>query len=177
MRIISGKYRGRQLSFSKKKECRPTQDRVKETLFNMLTTDLTDVTCCDLFAGTGSLGLEALSRGAGFVDFVEINAKYIQKNMMILNDADKQNIKIHHYSYNKFLKSCQKKYHIIFVDPPWTHLNYFDISLNHIFDFDILSNSGTVICEHPKDFEITHKGVINKQRVIGNTAITFINYD
>ena len=84
MRIISGKYKGRVLTSFQADHIRPTMDRIKETLFNKWMHDVEGATVLDLFAGTGSLGLEALSRGAIHIDFVEKNEKsvaIINKNL------------------------------------------------------------------------------------------------
>ena len=71
LRIIGGKWRGRKVSFSDRKEIRPTGDRIRETLFNWLTNEMADACCLDLFAGSGILGIEALSRGAAKITFVD----------------------------------------------------------------------------------------------------------
>ena len=73
MRIISGKYKGLRLKFNKTVQLRPTKDRVKESLFSMLGDICDNAICLDLFAGTGALGLEAISRGAKYIDFVDVD--------------------------------------------------------------------------------------------------------
>ena len=88
LRVIGGKWRGRKLRFSDIEGLRPTPDRVRETLFNWLMHDVQDANCLDLFAGSGALGFEALSRGAGHVTFVDQSRKIVdqlQKNMDVLS--------------------------------------------------------------------------------------------
>ena len=92
MRIISGKYKSRKLLFKKSLELRPTQDRVKETLFNIISTNVENSSCLDLFAGSGSLGFEAVSRGAKKVNFVDIDTEFLLKNHALLNYDSAVNI-------------------------------------------------------------------------------------
>ena len=79
LRIIGGQWRGRNLSFTPEEGLRPTSDRIRETLFNWLTLSIHGARCLDLFAGSGALGLEALSRGAAHCDFVDISGKAVQQ--------------------------------------------------------------------------------------------------
>jgi 16S rRNA (guanine966-N2)-methyltransferase len=123
MRIISGKYKGHPLVAFKADHIRPTTDRVKETLFNKLMFDLEDVRAVDLFAGTGNLGIEALSRGAREVVFVEKHPKSIQ---ILKQNLEKLKIpaadyKIVNMDVLQYLKTYQgESYDIIFADPPFT---------------------------------------------------------
>ncbi len=125
MRIIAGKYKGHHLVSFKAEHIRPTTDRVKESLFNKLMFDIEDSQVLDLFCGTGNLGLEALSRGAQFVTFVddhrkslEITRKNIEKLMI-----PKESYKIIQTDVLKFLKSySDPSVNIIFADPPFTKM-------------------------------------------------------
>ena len=120
IRIIAGKHRGRKLPVLISDGLRPTTDRVKETLFNWLMPYIHDSNCLDCFAGAGSLGFEALSRGAAQVALIELNsaaAKQLQMNKKLLN-AD--NVIITHTNSLDFLKSSAKQqYDIVFIDPPF----------------------------------------------------------
>ncbi len=123
MRIISGKYKGRQLTSFKADHIRPTMDRVKETLFNKLMHDIEGSRVLDLFAGTGNLGIEALSRYAQHVTFVELNPKsidIINKNLDLLKvpDEDCQVIKKDVLRYVKSYSG--EPFDIVFIDPPFT---------------------------------------------------------
>lgn len=123
MRIISGKFKGRTLVSFKADHIRPTMDRVKETLFNKWMGYIEDAKTLDLFAGTGNLGLEALSRGAKHVTFVEKNAKsvdIIRKNVDLLKVSRTEHVVIPKDVFS-FLKSYQgDAFDIIFIDPPFT---------------------------------------------------------
>lgn len=123
MRIISGKYKGRHLVSFKAGHIRPTMDRVKETIFNKWMQYTDEATVLDLFSGTGSLGLEALSRGALSVDFVEKNAKSIQiieENIHLLK-VRKEEYRVHQKDVLAFLKSYKGTvFQLILIDPPFT---------------------------------------------------------
>ena len=132
MRIISGKFKGRVLASFKADHIRPTTDRVKESLFNKWMRSIGDAQVLDLFSGTGSLGLEALSRGAIHVDFVEMNLKSIQilkKNIELLK-LDPKEYSISKIDVLSYLKKYQgKPYDLILVDPPFTEKMAHDVML------------------------------------------------
>lgn len=123
MRIISGKFKGRSLVSFKADHIRPTMDRVKETLFNKWMHHVDEANALDLFAGTGNLGLEALSRGAKHVTFVEKNTKsvdIIRKNIELLKIAKSEHTVITKDVFS-YLKSYEGEgFDIIFIDPPFT---------------------------------------------------------
>jgi 16S rRNA (guanine966-N2)-methyltransferase len=120
IRIIAGKHRGRKLPVLMAEGLRPTTDRVKETVFNWLMPYIHGANCLDCFAGAGSLGFEALSRGAAQVHLIELNdtaAKQLQKNKNLLN-AD--NVIVTNSNALNFLKSSTKQqYDLVFIDPPF----------------------------------------------------------
>ena len=173
MRIIAGEYKGRRLFYGHKKEHRPTQDRVKEALFNIIQENCKGSIVLDAFAGTGSLGLEALSRGAEKVIFIDNYIDFLKKNTKWLNDSER--IEIKRKSVLNFIKATSLKFDLIFLDPPWNQLDLFDITLKLIFDFDIISNSGLIICEHPKSYEIGYFSNSKQTKTIGSTSLTLIS--
>ncbi len=122
MRIISGKYKGRQLVSFQADNIRPTTDRVKETLFNKLMGQVDGARILDLFSGTGNLAIECLSRGAAHVDLVENHRKsleIIKKNMATLKVTE--DYKIHPVDVFKYLESYEgAPYDLIIADPPFT---------------------------------------------------------
>ena len=130
MRIISGRFKGRVLTSFQAEHIRPTTDRVKETLFNKWMTDVQDANVLDLFAGTGNLGLESLSRGCRHVDFVESNLKSIQilkKNIELLKLRPDEYC-IHKQDVLHFLtKFHGEPYNLILVDPPFTEKMAHDV--------------------------------------------------
>ena len=121
LRIIGGEWRGRKLSFHTRAGLRPTSDRVRETLFNWLAPTIVGADCLDLFSGSGALGLEALSRGANYCDFVEsdqLAAASIQGNLRLLGDNSPRG----HVTTTdalKFMDAAQRRWDVVFVDPPF----------------------------------------------------------
>jgi 16S rRNA (guanine966-N2)-methyltransferase len=122
VRIISGRFKGRRLVSFQAGHIRPTTDRVKETLFNKLMGMMEDARVLDLFSGTGNLGLEAISRGAAHVEFVEEHPKSLKILRENLSELEiSENFKIQSLDVFKFLKRYEgEPFHIIFVDPPFT---------------------------------------------------------
>ncbi|WP_444945934.1 16S rRNA (guanine(966)-N(2))-methyltransferase RsmD [Microbulbifer sp. VTAC004] len=119
LRIIGGLWRGRKLQFAPVEGLRPTGDRLRETLFNWLQFYLPTAHCLDLFAGSGALGLEALSRGAASVDFVELNphaARTLKQQLQLLGA---QRAQVYNCEAADFLASSDKQYDIVFIDPPF----------------------------------------------------------
>lgn len=119
IRIIGGTHRSRQLPVLDFDGLRPTLDRVKETVFNWLGQDLTGLTCLDLFAGSGSLGFEAISRNAQQVIMVEKNpkvAKQLEDNSKLLRASNCQVINNDALNY---IRTSKLKFDIIFIDPPY----------------------------------------------------------
>lgn len=121
VRIIGGKWRGRKISFPESELLRPTPDRVKETLFNWLAPALVGARCLDVFAGSGGLGFEALSRNADFLTLLEQNPLSIdslQKNAVQL-DVPRASFEIIHTESLAWLHGKGTPYDIVFVDPPY----------------------------------------------------------
>ena len=120
MRVIAGKAKGRKLISPKGDAIRPTSDRLKESLFNILGPFLPEARVLDLFAGTGSLGIEALSRGANFVVFSEKNRKAVEiimQNIQLTGFQDQS--KIVPGDAFRFLKTSQDEFDLIIADPPY----------------------------------------------------------
>jgi 16S rRNA (guanine966-N2)-methyltransferase len=119
IRIIAGKWRGRKLPVHNIEGLRPTTDRIKETVFNWLMNDVVGSSCLDCFAGSGSLGLEALSRGAKSLTLIEKDsqaAKQINANLSLLN-AD--NATVEKADSLAYLTTVQQQYDLVFIDPPF----------------------------------------------------------
>ena len=121
LRIIGGKYRGRKLVFNSSHGLRPTLDRIRETLFNWLSADIQNSICLDLFSGSGALGLEALSRGAKEVVFVDTNTQAINNILSNLTkiNANNESTNCVNTSAEKYLKTNDKVFDLIFIDPPY----------------------------------------------------------
>ena len=151
MRVISGKYKGMILKEYDVVGTRPTMDRVKESLFGMIQNKIKNSICLDLFAGSGSLGLEALSNGANKVYFVD-------KNKIVINNMKKNFEKIdNYYLYNldyiealKKFKEQNIKFDIIFLDPPYDLL-LITKSIELLIKNDLLNKEAYIICEYTKE--------------------------
>lgn len=119
LRIIGGQWRGRKLRFADGEGLRPTTDRVRETLFNWLQPVISGSRCLDLFSGSGALGLEALSRGAGEVVFIERNPKAVKalkENLALLQASGSE---VHQADALAWLHGEAKPFDVIFLDPPF----------------------------------------------------------
>jgi 16S rRNA (guanine966-N2)-methyltransferase len=119
LRIIAGNWRGSRLDFPQLAAIRPTPDRVRETLFNWLAGKLEGARCLDLFAGSGALGLEALSRGAAEVVFVERDpriGRYLRESLQRF-DCDRGDVVVG--SAWDYLSSCSRPFQVVFLDPPF----------------------------------------------------------
>ena len=120
LRIIGGSWRGRKLAFPAEEGLRPTGDRVRETLFNWLAPHVNGARCADLFAGSGALGLEALSRGATHCDFLDTSTAAIarlHKHLATLQAGERG--LCHAVSAQQFLEAASGAYDIVFIDPPF----------------------------------------------------------
>ena len=176
MRIISGKYKGRNILGYDIIGTRPTMDRIRESLFAIIQNNIKDATCLDLFAGSGSLGFEALSNGASKCYFVDKNIKVINilkknyNNLKIIEEC---------YFINKdflqALKQFQKqelKFDLIFLDPPYNDC-LITPSVKAIFELNLLSDEGLIICEYEKEKIISNYRVI-KEKKYGDKYITIL---
>ena len=148
MRIISGKYKGREIKGYNIEGTRPTMDRVKESLFASIQNYVKGSICLDLFAGSGGLGIEALSEGAQscyFVDNNKIVIDILKKNLTSLKvEEDYFLIK---KDYVEALKTFDMKYDIIFLDPPY-HLNMMNNAIDLINENNLLNDGGIIVCEY-----------------------------
>ncbi len=154
-RIIAGKFRGTKIPFRLNKSLRPTENKTKETLFNWLMNDLDQKLCLDMYAGTGSLGFEAISRGAVRVVFIEND----RDRCRAINDiAKKLNVQkscniFNANSINFDYKIFEEKFDIIFLDPPF-HGNLIKKSLDIIFEQNLLAEKGLIYIESEMDLNV-----------------------
>lgn len=153
MRIISGKYKGKKLNGYDIKGTRPTQDRVKESLFAMIQNDLRDATVLDLFAGSGNLGIEALSNGADFTYFIDNSSKCIEvlnKNLKSIQETNSKTLNLDYKKALEYFRENNITFDIIFLDPPY-NLNCLDFILEKIIGYNLLNEDGVIICEYEFD--------------------------
>jgi len=178
MRIIGGEYKSRLITMPKGIRIRPTQDKVREAIFNILS-DVTGKNVLELFAGSGAFGIEAISRGAGSVTFVDNNFRCVRtiKSNLELLGVDKTKyaiVKANAISALSCLARNKEKFDIIFLDPPY----YEEMAKNcliNIDSYDIVSPVGLIIAEHFKkdalDAEL-ERFLFLKERCYGDTAIS-----
>ena len=149
MRVITGSARGRRLKELEGMETRPTTDRVKDGLFSALQCDIEGRKVLDLFAGTGQLGIECLSRGAASAVFVDRRAdavKLIRENLRLTELEDRARVVAGESM--EYLKSIREPFDIIFLDPPYA-AGLLEPAIAHIAKFDILAPHGIIAAEHP----------------------------
>ena len=174
MRIISGTYGGRRLSPPKNITARPTTDFAKESLFNLLNNriDFEGIDVLDLFAGTGGIGIECVSRGARDVTAVEI--AHVQQNWIIscCKQLGIRNLSVIRGDVFKFLNACRTKYDLIFADPPYA-LEELPTLPDVILGQDILKEDGWLVIEHGKDTDFTTHPRHIETRTYGSVHFSF----
>ncbi len=153
MRFISGKYKGKKIEGYNIVGTRPTMNRIKESLIATIQPYIKNGTILDLFAGTGALGLEALSNGAKVCYFVDQNYKCIQSIQNTIKQNEIKELAIYlKMDYQKALSKCKEeklKFDVIFLDPPYeTH--YISSALSFIKTNALLKEDGIVVCEYEK---------------------------
>jgi 16S rRNA (guanine966-N2)-methyltransferase len=177
MRVISGEYKGRILTTKKDLSVRPATDRVKQTLFDMLMTrmEFDGARVLDLFAGSGSLGIEALSRGAAHATFVEEDdgaADSIERNIRMLGCEQRASLMT--MDAVGFIERCMEQFDLIFADPPYAYDATAQIPAM-IFANNLLAASGYLLIEHSKEskFESTDAYSAGPEKQFGRTRVTF----
>jgi 16S rRNA (guanine(966)-N(2))-methyltransferase RsmD len=179
MRVISGQAKGRRLKTPKGRELRPTADRVKEALFNILPHDLTGRRVLDLFAGTGNLSLEALSRGADealLVDFSRDAAKLIEENLRALGFTRKSRVLTASvFKAVRTLSRGGERFDLVFLDPPYEQ-GLVGETLKTIAKEPLLGENGVMVAEHSVR-EKVEEGygalVLTDRRRYGDTELSF----
>ena len=150
MRVISGTARGKKLMSLEGLETRPTLDRVKEALFNIIQFDIRETNILDLFSGSGALAIEALSRGANkatLCDFSRNAIKIINKNLEDTKLKEKSEVLNKDYlEALKTLKNRKEKFNIIFLDPPYK-TDYIYKSIENILEYNLLAEEGIIVAE------------------------------
>jgi len=175
MRIIAGKFKGLNIKTINDASTRPMMSRAREGIFNSLQNDFDDSLVLDLFAGSGSLGIEALSRGASFVTFVDTSTdckKIIDKN---LSNID-QNYTVLVLSVSDYITQSEKKFDIIFYDPPYSLIvNEINSDLNTIHNL-MSENSKLIIHRHKSSEQFVYpEGLeLYKEKKYGQSNITIL---
>ena len=176
MRVIGGKYRSRVLASFEGDNVRPTADRVKESLFNILSLRFYGARVLDLFSGSGSLGIESLSRGAGEVVFNDVSKDSIailRKNLKTLNIAEGAGVRVHTLDAQLCLAAQKEPFDIIFIDPPY-RLECGVEAIKTIATKRLLKEDGVLVFERDRSFEGEIDGLeAYDERKYGKTFLTF----
>ena len=176
MRIISGKYRGRPLVSFEGKDVRPTIDRVKESIFNVIQFGIKDSYFVDLFSGTGSIGIEAISRGAKEVilsDNAQSSINIIKQNLKGIEGE----YKLLNRDYRETLNSLSHKVDYIFVDAPYA-LDCINNIVDIVKNRDLLSDDGYIIYEHDdeKRYKLPQEFFVEKVKTFGKVQVDYIKH-
>lgn len=175
MRVITGTARGKRLKTPLGMQTRPTADRVKEAIFSSVQFEIQNASFLDLFAGSGQMGIEALSRGASSAVFVDASAeacKLVQENLKLTGLGDRA--RVIRSDYLAYLQRCREKFDMIFLDPPYAEV-FLENSMKKISEIDILSDCGIMICERAVEKVLPEHipGLSQiKEHRYGNTCIT-----
>lgn len=176
MRIIGGEYKSRILSEFAGEDVRPTSDRAREALFNILAFKVRGARVLDLFAGSGALGLEALSRGAKevtFNDFSKDSLAILKKNLGTLKIAVGERAFVQNYDYAVCLEGVRGRFDLIFIDPPY-RFDYGEKALLKIAEKGLLTKDGVAIYERDRAFTGEISGLeICDERKYGKAYFTF----
>ena len=154
MRVITGLAKGRRLAELPGLDTRPTTSKMKEGLFSAIQFDIEGRRVLDLFAGTGQLGIEAVSRGAAFCDFVDsapAALKVVRQNVKTCGFEDRS--ACHGKDFTAFLGRSREKYGLVFLDPPYASGNL-ERAMELISTIDIVVENGIMVCESPADHQL-----------------------
>ncbi len=160
VRVIAGRFRSRRLKTVEGQATRPTSDRLKETLFDLLQLSLADCCFLDCFAGCGSIGIEALSRGAKLTVFVESSVRasqVIRSNLALLKlsaSPCQRLLTMKTDSAFRILEQSATQFDIIFLDPPYSAVGQYPIVLEQLQRHELLTDSAIVIAEHSKHIDL-----------------------
>lgn len=177
MRIISGKYKGKNIVAPRGLPARPTTDYAKESLFNILNNQIEfdQLKILELFAGTGNIGYEFMSRGAQSITSVDSDFKSIQFIKKMNKELNLIGRVIRSDAF-RFIKSNKEKYNLIFADPPYALEGIEDIP-NLIFKRGILENKGILIVEHDKAIDFSKEIYFDNVRQYGKVNFSFFKFE
>lgn len=172
MRVIAGTYQRMKLQAPDDYQIRPTMDRAKEGLFNIINMDIIQTDFLDLFSGTGSIGIEAISRGANNVCFVDNSPKAI-KLINLNSQKITEDFQIINQDIKSFLKMTSMTWDYIFMDPPYTlEVEEIEELIDVIVKRQLLNPGGQIIVEYPKEVLFNEVNLI-KSRKYGKSVFTF----
>lgn len=174
MRVISGKYKGIFLDGFDIAGTRPTMDRVKESMFAMVQDNLKNSVCLDLFAGSGSLGIEALSNGAKYCYFVDNSTeiyKILKNNLIKIKDHNYEIIFKNYKQVLEDFKTKKIKLDIIILDPPYK-LNLVNDIIIYIYENNLLNKNGIILCEYENEVVKTDNFTLLKNKKYGSKNVS-----
>ena len=174
MRIISGKYKGRNFNVPRNFKARPTTDFAKENLFNILTNiiDFEDTVALDLFSGTGSISLELLSRGCKEVTSVEMDSLHFAHLKKCAQTLDDKNWHMVRDDVFRFIRRCKASYNLVFADPPYALKELKEIP-GLILEGNMLTDDGILVFEHGKDNNFNEHPCFFRQIAYGSVNFSF----
>jgi len=176
MRIISGKYKSRRFDIPKNFNARPTTDFAKENIFNVIGNliDLEDTSALDLFAGTGSIGFELLSRGCREVVCVEKDAVHYTFIKKVKDELKTDQLSAVRADAMKYIASVKQTFDFIFADPPYAFKNLPHIP-ELVLSHHLLNPNGIFVMEHPKEYNFSHLPGFSQRRVYGSVNFSIFN--
>lgn len=176
MRIIAGKFKGKKLIAPNSKLVRPTADMVREAVFAILFDKVENASFLDLFCGSGAIGIEALSRGAKEVVFVDNFYSSIKATKENLQNVGEKAVVVKK-DFKDFLNACQNKFDIIYIDPPYAS-GYYEKALELIFNKNLLNDQGIIICEFSNlNFNLNQQFFeVYDERKYGSKKLVFLKH-
>jgi 16S rRNA (guanine966-N2)-methyltransferase len=176
-RIIGGKWRGRRIKFDAADGLRPTTDRIRETVFNWLQPYIYHCRCLDVFAGSGVLGFEAISRGAQYAAFIEQNKKTVERLKDNIRTLAIENASVYHHDALSWLQSAEEvkregdKFDLVFLDPPFDS-DLLAKSCKLLSTSGCLAEDAIIYVEHNRDtaIELPENWVALKEKKAGQVA-------
>lgn len=176
MRIISGKFKGRRIQIKGDIKARPTTDFAKEGLFNLLNNriDFEDISVLDLFAGTGSISIEFISRGCAGTTSIEQSDKHCQYIRKVTDLLQIDNLNLIKTDVFRYIDSCHQQFDVIFADPPYD-LTKLDQIPDLVFKNNLLKEDGLLILEHSGKNDFQEHPRFRDHRHYGNVHFSFFS--
>jgi 16S rRNA (guanine966-N2)-methyltransferase len=175
LKIIAGKYRSRLIEVPPT-DTIPTKNRVREAILSSLCMDIEGARVLDLFAGSGALGIETLSRGAKYCLFCDVEyeaCQVIKKNLVSLQEF---NAKVFHGDYLSCLSKEKEPFDIVFLDPPYAKKEFYGKAVEALFKYDLLSPSARLVLEYEGETpEVIGEFASRKEKNYGKTRVLWLN--
>jgi 16S rRNA (guanine(966)-N(2))-methyltransferase RsmD len=176
LRLISGKYGGRILRLPANLRARPTTDKAREGLFNILSNnyEMAGIHVLDLFAGTGSIGFEFISRGAAAADLVEINVHHVKFLHRAKAELKADEVTVIRSDAFRFIQKSGQSYHLVFADPPYDLKSFTEV-LPAVMNSTLLKKNGIFILEHPSAFSFSERSDFLEHRRYGSVNFSIFS--